>query len=113
MTESNGTFPDGALKVQHNDVNKIADDALGDPDVAQLYFNGHICRLSNRDITITLLRNDKPQIVLNCSYTVTKSLMVQLRGVIDHLEKITKHEIMTSDEVLEGMQASLAEGDTK
>lgn len=73
--------------------------ALQDNNLPTFYFNGFSSTLSTGDILIILKRNDKQVAVLNTSYTVAKTLVHKLGGIIAQLEAKTGNTIMTTDDI--------------
>lgn len=67
------------------------------------YFNGFSCGLGIGDIILVLKRNNKNVAVLNTSYTVAKTLVDKLNGIITDLEKKAKTTILTTDEITSAM----------
>lgn len=73
-----------------------------------VYFNGFQLALTNGDVSGIMLLNGQPQVVLNMSYTVAKSLSVGLTELITKLEELTGRDIMTTKEVESGMAGLMA-----
>ena len=73
--------------------------AIQDTELPRLYFNGFSITLSTGDILIVLKRNDIPIAVLNASYTVAKTLVQKIDGVIGKLEDVTGNIIMTTNDI--------------
>lgn len=69
-----------------------------------LYANGFQISLSTADTSIMFQRNGQNVMLVNLSYTTTKSLAKGLLLTIERLEKTTKHEIMTVDDVVIGLK---------
>ena len=69
-----------------------------------LYFNGFSMGVGAGDVIITLLRQSKPVVTLNASYTVAKTLGKALSDTIQTFEKQTNHVIMTVKEVHEHIE---------
>lgn len=65
-------------------------------NVPQTYFNGFAVTLGTGDVLISLMRNGKPVQVVQCSYTVAKTLSLGLTEVVATLEEITGNKIMTT-----------------
>lgn len=75
-------------------------------NVPAIYFNGFELGLSNSDVVMVLSLSNGPAASAYMSYTTAKSLAKALNEMVGHLELITKHTIMTSDEVAAGMESS-------
>ena len=69
-----------------------------------IYFNGFQLGLSNADINGLLVLNGTPQVGISMSYTTAKTLATQLNELIHTLESVTKHKIMTTEEVGQGIE---------
>lgn len=74
--------------------------AISNPDVPKLYFNGFTVAIGSGDIVLMLQRNGEPLAVLNASYTVAKTLGAKLGGSIAVLESSTGNNIMTVDDIV-------------
>ena len=74
-------------------------DAVQNPEINKVYFNGFSCAIGLGDVLISLTLNGQPVTVLNASYTVAKTLVQKLGGVINHLEEESETSIMTTDQV--------------
>lgn len=74
------------------------------PEVPSLYFNGFDIRLGLGDVNITLFNRGVPLVVLESSFTMTKSLAESLGTLIAQLEQITGNQIMTSSFVEEKLK---------
>jgi len=83
--------------------------ALQSSDIEKVYFNGFSCSIGIGDIVLTLYKNGEPIKVLNSSFTVAKTLAIKLQQVVQHIEKKTEHDIMTTDFI----QSKLKEPETK
>ncbi len=69
-----------------------------------IYFNGFVVGIGNADCTLDL-RIDSTEIVsARCSYTLAKTLSLKLAEAVARLEKVTNHNLMTTDEVLKGLR---------
>ena len=73
----------------------------GSADVAvpvqQIYINGFQIGLSNADFSFLGLLDNQPNVKINLSYTVAKTLVVKMSEMVSKLEKSTGREIMTTD----------------
>ena len=78
---------------------------LADKDIPNFYTNGFAVTLGLGDLICVLQRNEQPVAVMNISYTVAKTLALTLTRVIHDLEKKTKHEFMTIQNVREGLKS--------
>lgn len=68
-------------------------------DIPNIYFNGFVVSTGLGDFLISLEKNGKPVAILNASYTVSKTLIEKLGGVLNTLEEKTKNKIMTIDDI--------------
>lgn len=71
------------------------------------YFNGFACGVGIGDIMIVLKRNNKNVAVLNTSYTVAKTLVAKLNGLIKNLENRASTNILTTDQINEVMSEQI------
>ncbi len=78
-------------------------------EIPDIYFNGFQLLLGNSDLNALLLRNNFPVARLNMSFTTAKTLLVHLEDLMQKLERVTKHDIMTTMEVNEGLQTLTTE----
>lgn len=86
-------------------------EALASEVIPHLYANGFSNTMSNADVALVFEHNQKPIATINMSYTLTKSLASKLSRLITILEQGTEHEMLTTDDVAEKMQAHLAKED--
>jgi predicted KAP-like P-loop ATPase len=68
-------------------------------DVQSIYFNGFTNTIGVGDVLVVLQKNGKPVAVLNCSYTVAKTLAIKLGQGISFLEDKTNQKMLTTDQV--------------
>lgn len=80
--------------------------AIVDPNIPHLYFNGFANAQGNSDITVLLQLNLVPVGTLSLSYTMAKTLSQKLGEIVSELEKASGNTIMTTDDVTK----SLAKG---
>jgi len=99
MPEEDDELLDQIFTERQLAINNEIQKAVGNTAIPHLYFNGFSTTLSTGDILIVLKQNDVPVAVLNASYTVAKTLVQKVGGVIDKLEKITGNTVMTTDNV--------------
>ena len=85
---------------QHEVLRRQIQQALEDPDIPSIHFNGFINSTGAGDVMLILQQNERPVVVLNASFTVIKTLAQKLLDQIQNLEQKTGNEIMTTDEVL-------------
>lgn len=81
------------------DFDKLVSEWEGDA----IYFNGFTCGVGIGDISIVLQRNNESVAVLNTSYTVAKTLVEKLNGLIKNLENRANTTILTTDQIVEAM----------
>jgi len=72
--------------------------------VPTIYGNGFVLALSNADVGLVVTLDNLPQMKFAMSFTTAKSLLQKLSDMMDNLERVTNHTIMTSDEVAEGIK---------
>lgn len=72
--------------------------AIGAP-IVKLYVNGFILGHSMSDVTIVCQTNGTPSAVLNMSFTIAKSLAIEMDKIIKNFEKITDHTLLTIDDI--------------
>jgi hypothetical protein len=73
-------------------------------DIPHLYCNGFVNTVGPGDILIVLEQNSKPIATINTSYTVAKTLVAKLNGLIQNLEVKTGNKIMTTDVIDQTMK---------
>ena len=81
-------------------------------DCPKIYFNGFANGLGTGDVILVVERSGLPQAVLNCSYTVAKTLSVKLGGLRASLEESSGRPILTTDEVLAFQSKAEAEAES-
>ena len=74
-------------------------EAIGSPDVPQSYANGFAIGMSNADTHILFQLNGKPVVMMNMSYTLTKTLHQKLENMIERFEAGAKRPMLTTGEV--------------
>lgn len=85
------------VDTQHQILDAQLRQALEDPSIPKMYFNGFINVIGTADIIIVIKQNDRPIALLNTSYTVAKTLVEKLGKTISSLETQTGNTIMTTD----------------
>lgn len=75
-----------------------------------VYFNGFQLGLSNADVNGILMLNNQPALSVSMSYTTAKTLAKALTEIVETLEKVTKREIMTTQQVASGLEGLAAKG---
>ncbi|MBL8646449.1 MAG: hypothetical protein JNL46_04290, partial [Sphingosinicella sp.] len=73
-------------------------------ELPNVYFNGFQLGLSNADVNGVLMLNNQPSIAISMSYTTAKTLAVALNDMVETLEKVTRREIMTTQQVATGLE---------
>lgn len=76
-------------------------------ELDQLYFNGFAINIGTGDVLITLLRNGKAEQLIQCSYTVAKTLAQGLSTTIAALEEATGNRIMTTHYIDEKLKTEM------
>ena len=74
-------------------------EGLQSPEVPKIYANGVIVGTGAGDMMLFLERNGEPVAILNLSYTLAKSLTLDLSNAISSLEAQTGNNIMTISDV--------------
>ena len=69
------------------------------------YFNGFELSSSFSDMGVMLLLDGQPQARLSMSFTTAKTLATNLSSMIEAFERATSHNIMTMEEVRQGMES--------
>lgn len=77
--------------------------------VNSVYFNGFVLGLSNADMNLTLVLDGQPVTKLNLSFTTAKTLQEKLGEVVQKLEAVTKQNIMTTEQIEEGLRKLVEE----
>ncbi len=73
-------------------------------DVPKIYFNGFAIVPGTSDFAISLELNGQPAALLNCSYTISKSLAETIGTSISSLETLTGNEIMTNSDIVTAIE---------
>ena len=68
------------------------------------YLNGFSLTLSNADISMLMMLDGQPIAKANMSFTTAKTFVKLLKDLLDNLEKVTGHDIMTTDQVGQGLE---------
>ncbi len=74
-------------------------EALHSDTVPKVYANGFAILLGNSDVNIVWQQHGKPVGVSQMSFTLAKTLVQKLGGVILELEQATEHDFLTTDEI--------------
>ena len=74
-------------------------EALHSDTVPKVYTNGFAILLGNSDVNIVWQQHGKPVGVSQMSFTLAKTLVQKLGGVILKLEEATEHNFLTTDEI--------------
>lgn len=94
-----GSIPNAEVSTMNEESRRQMQEAVEDPGITKIYFNGFSCAIGLGDVLISLTLNGQTVTVLNASYTVAKTLVQKLGGVINHLEEESGNTIMTTDQV--------------
>ena len=81
---------------------------LAQGPIQMVYFNGFSINVGNADFSIRLRLENADIIELRGSYSTFKTLAQKLSEVVSRFEKMTDHNLMTTDEILEVMQKKLS-----
>ena len=73
--------------------------ALRDPGVSRIYANGFTLGLSNADAHIVWQYFGRPIAVVNMSYTLAKTVSLQLQKLVEGWEKKTGQTLQTTDSI--------------
>jgi len=73
--------------------------ALRDDAIPKVYSNGFICAMGAGDTTVAFQLNGKPNMVLNLSYTIAKTLALKLGQMIADIEEKSGRQIMATEEI--------------
>ncbi|MBN2242810.1 MAG: hypothetical protein JW793_08970 [Acidobacteria bacterium] len=65
----------------------------------QIYGNGFSIGMGNSDTYIVIQRFGKPVAVINMSFTLAKTLVLKLGGLVDFWEKTTNQKIQTTEDL--------------
>jgi len=79
--------------------------AVGNSEIPHIYFNGFVSTIGPGDVLIVLEQNNKPVATINTSYTVAKTMVAKLNGLINSLEVKTGNKIMTTDHIDQAMKS--------
>ena len=74
-------------------------EALHSDTVPKMYTNGFAIILGNSDVNIVWQQHGKLVGVSQMSFTLAKTLVQKLGGVILELEQATEHDFLTTDEI--------------
>jgi len=74
-------------------------EALHSDTVPKVYANGFAILLGNSDVNIVWQQHGKPVGVSQMSFTLAKTLVQKLGGVILKLEEATEHNFLTTEEI--------------
>ncbi len=80
-------------------IEEIINIAVNSPDLPHLYANGFISVLGNGDTLLVLQQSGRPIATLNLSFTLAKTLVQKLGGIIESLETDSGNTIMTTDDM--------------
>lgn len=73
--------------------------AVSDDSIPSIYANGFVNATGTGDVLVVLERNGRPTAKLNLSYTVAKSLAIQLLHAISQFEEIVQRPMLTTEEI--------------
>jgi hypothetical protein len=79
-------------------------EAMESQEVGSTYFNGFTLTVGAGDVALILTLNGKPTRVLNCSFTVSKTLAEILSEAIQGLENASGNTIMTTNNINEALK---------
>ena len=74
-------------------------------DCPEIYFHGMEIGMSLSDINVTISTGGRKKVRLYMSFTTAKTFAKNLGQAIDVLEQRTKQEIMTMEEVEQGLKS--------
>lgn len=70
-----------------------------DPGIPKLYCNGFVNAVGPGDITVLLLRNERPVAMLNMSHTVAKTMVTMIGRAVAQLESDAGIKVPTISEI--------------
>ena len=73
--------------------------AIKSNEIPHLYLNGFTASVGTGDVLFVLEQNGQPVATLNMSFTLGKTLVNKLNGLIQNLETKTSNKIMTVETV--------------
>jgi len=79
-------------------------EAIKDPNIPKVYANGFMNALGNGDSTLVFQWNGNPVLVLNMSFTLSKTLALKLGNMIGDIEKGSGNTIMITDEIARALK---------
>lgn len=82
---------------------RLIQTALNSP-IPKFYANSFGLAQSSSDLSLVLLLNNQPVGTINMSYITAKSLVHDLNGLINSIEKAAKQEIQTIGQMTEHLQ---------
>ncbi len=94
-------MPKQAEEQEADLINKRIIAGVENQDLPNISLNGFVCSLTIGDIVIVAERNKQPVAVINCSFTVAKTLAEKLNEIIGRLEARTGKSIMTTDYIVQ------------
>jgi hypothetical protein len=77
---------------------------LESKDIPHLYSNGFVTATGTGDIMVILERNGQSVATINLSYTVAKTLGLNLLNTVSSFETAVGRPILTSEEIVLAMQ---------
>jgi hypothetical protein len=98
MDETKGN-PTEKTDVSTEQINKLIESSVGSNDLPKMYCNGFTVAIGNADILLVLQNNQQPVAVLNMSFTIAKTLVQKLNGLVGMIETKSGNTIMTTDDL--------------
>jgi hypothetical protein len=95
MTEHPKYQATDAIPFNHNEI----PEAISNPAIAKLYFNGFTLGITNSDVILLTKQNNNPTVVFNISLTTAKTLAKKLSELVINFETNAELEIMTTDNI--------------
>lgn len=85
--------------------------AFNDQSIPRFYGNGFSLGLGNADITLVYQLDGKPIAITHLSFTLAKTLVEKLGGLVKTLEEAVKQDLVTTDKIDVAMRAAVPSKD--
>lgn len=91
------------INMENMDFQERTKKALENKEIPRLYCNGFVSITGSGDIAVILERNGDPVAIINLSYTLAKSLGINLLNTVSSFEDIVGRAILTTDDIIKAM----------
>lgn len=98
MEKSKGN-PPSKIDISQENINKVIETAISSAEIPKLYCNGFTVAIGTSDILVVLQNNQQSVAVLNISFTIAKTLVQKLNGLVGTIETASGNTIMTTDDL--------------